>query len=148
VSFSGPGEKDGGAILNECSNFSTTGYSPPNFVAFNSEPGAAMSGGGVAVAPERIDFSQDVSSVQVNVGGPEGGTALLAVYSASNVQLASTSVSLANSMQTLSLNAVGIRFAILSVQDTKFWIFDDLSFDTAATPASATTWGRVKTAYR
>src|SRR3954453_23286232 len=36
VSFKGsPKTLDGGAILNECSNFAVTGYSPPNFLAFN-----------------------------------------------------------------------------------------------------------------
>jgi hypothetical protein len=35
VTFVGPGELDGGAVLDECSNFLAAGYSPPNFPAFN-----------------------------------------------------------------------------------------------------------------
>src|SRR5215211_3584187 len=35
VRFTGASPDNGGAILDECANFGVTGYSPPNFLAFN-----------------------------------------------------------------------------------------------------------------
>ena len=150
VTFSGPGATGGGAILDQCGNFGVVGYSPPNFVAFNTDPAAQMQDGGFPVGPERMDFSQDVGSVQVSVGGPTGGIAILTAYSAASLQLASASVLVANAMQTLTVNAAGIRFAVLEVQGDAHsaWVFDDLSFDTMPTPVTGSTWGRVKMAYR
>ena len=42
VTFAGPGGFDGGAILDECSGFGISGYSPPNFLAFNTPIAIAM----------------------------------------------------------------------------------------------------------
>ena len=51
VTFDGPGGAlDGGGILDECSNFSVTGHSAPNFLAFNS--GGNYLGGGTAIDPK------------------------------------------------------------------------------------------------
>ena len=50
VHFSGPGGNDGGAILNECSNFGVNALSSPNFLAFNRS--APMSDGGIPQDPE------------------------------------------------------------------------------------------------
>ena len=150
VIFSGPAPTAGGAILDQCGNFSVFGYSAPNFVAFNSNPGAHLQDGGAAIGPERMDFSQDVGSIQLTVGGPGGGVAKLTAYSAANVLLATDTVPVLNAMQGLTVNAPGIRYALLEVQgaEDNVWVFDDLSFDTMPTASLRSTWGRVKTAYR
>src|SRR5262249_24000506 len=69
ITFSAPGN-DGGAVLNEGANFSVTGYSAPNFLAFN--PAATLQGGGHAKFPETIEFRQSVSYVQLNIGDTSG----------------------------------------------------------------------------
>lgn len=145
VVFSGPGAKDGGAILDECGNFSVVGQSSPNFVAFNNT--ALMQDGGIPVGPERMDFSEDVSSVQVAVAGPQGGVATLSAFSAANVLLATDAINVSNSMQGLVVNAPGIRYVVLGVQGAGIWVFDDLSFETMPTASRAATWARVKGLY-
>lgn len=136
VVFSGPGALNGGAILNQCGGFGVSGYSPPNFVAFNSF--AMMSDGGIPNGPQRMSFSSDVSSVRVGVAS-YGGTATLTAYSASLQWLASVSLPVGSTLQFLQVNAPGIRYVDLSVPDSPsgVWVFDDLSFE-AAPPCPAT----------
>ena len=62
----GPNEKSGGAVLNECSGLGVTGYSPPNFLAFDC--GAVLSTGGVPFLPEKIIFTRTVRGVSLKIG--------------------------------------------------------------------------------
>src|SRR5580765_913075 len=67
ISFKGsPRTKDGGAILNECGNFDVSGYSPPNFLAFNCN--APLSDGGIPRLPETINLGTESSSVSLSLG--------------------------------------------------------------------------------
>jgi hypothetical protein len=59
-----------GAVLNECSNFQVTGYSPPNFLAFNCQVG--LSTGAKAKLPETMSLKYDAASVSFLVGGDVG----------------------------------------------------------------------------
>lgn len=59
-----------GAILSEPSNFGATGYSGPNFLAYNS---AAFFEGGKAVgATDTVSFSSAKSQVSFNIGQGDG----------------------------------------------------------------------------
>jgi len=68
VSFNGSSLKplNGGAIVNEGGNFGVTGYSAPNFLAFNC--GAVMSDGGIPQLPEVIRFPEEVTGVSLKIG--------------------------------------------------------------------------------
>jgi hypothetical protein len=66
-SIKGPNAKSGGAVLNECSNFGVTGYSSPNFLAFNCI--STLATGGVPFLPETISFKPPVSGVSLKIGG-------------------------------------------------------------------------------
>ena len=103
-----------GAVLNQCSNFGVSGFSAPNFLAWNCN--ARNVDGTRPVLPAEIKFLRPMSRVSVKVGSSAnaGSTATLRVYNAAHSQIGSTSVSLTPAMQTLSVGVVGIRYAILS----------------------------------
>ena len=61
VEFQGVGN-DGGAVLDQCGNFSVSGHSPPNFLAFNST--AMMANGGVPRPPQTMIFTPEVGVVE------------------------------------------------------------------------------------
>jgi hypothetical protein len=66
VFFDGKGTHNGGAILNQSGNFGVTGYSPPNFLAFNS--GAVLRNGGIPQLPELIKFPSEVNNLSLKIG--------------------------------------------------------------------------------
>lgn len=72
MGFSKAAPADGGAILNECSNFDVTNYSSPNFLAFNCW--ATLMNGGCPCTPEIVDFSSPVVFVSVLVGAGHDNT--------------------------------------------------------------------------
>lgn len=80
VTFSGPTPTSGGVILNQCGNFSVSGHSPPNFLAFNIGAGPVLPGGGIATGPETITFARPVQFVQIDVGSTAAGTITLSCF--------------------------------------------------------------------
>lgn len=58
--------KGNGAVLNECGGFGVTGYSPPNFLAFNCN--SLTANGKVPSLPEKITFKPPVRSVSFRIG--------------------------------------------------------------------------------
>lgn len=58
--------KGNGAVLNECGLFGVTGYSAPDFLAFNCE--SLLANGKVPSLPERIMFKPPVRSVSFRMG--------------------------------------------------------------------------------
>jgi hypothetical protein len=124
--FWGKGVSDGGAILDECSNFSVTGYSAPNFLAFNS--GAFYSNGGVAAAPEfiRLLLSNPVQHLELRAGsGLSSGTLTLIGVRADGSAVASTTITMGPALQTVAVDGQGIVGAILSTTVDVF-VLDDL----------------------
>ncbi len=69
--FAAPGN-DGGAVLDQCSNFGVSAFSPPNFLAYNS--GITYSNGGVSKLPQIIAVGANRSSVtmQISAGNKAG----------------------------------------------------------------------------
>jgi|GEM_PF-1755665 len=132
VTFAGPGGYNGGAILNECSNFGVTGHSTPNFLAFNI--GSSMSNGGIPKGPETIIFNSIVSQVQINAGSSNAGTVIMTAYNAQNVSLGSAQITSTSALQTLSIQKAGIKKVV--IQFTGDWlVLDDLAFLAVATPS-------------
>lgn len=143
---------NGGAILDECSNFDVTGHSPPNFLAFNAN--APMEDGGIPKIPELIIFINPVSSVQINAGKGYGGSGKVVMIAKDpNFNTVGFDViKVASQMQTLSVRANVIKFVIIAGQlSTPTLVLDDLAFTSAkAAPQKqqikklTTTWGALK----
>lgn len=138
VNFRGPVPESGGAILDECSNFSVTGYSAPNFLAFNT--GSLLSGGGVPEGPETMTFTNPASWVQINVGNENAGTITLACF-VDGSPAGSASVIGASALTTLSVSAPGITSCTLSFTGSLL-VADDLAFVVPALEIpTVTEWG-------
>ena len=127
VIFSGPGGNDGGAILDECGNFGVSGYSAPNFLAFNT--GANLSNGGIPRGPETLTFSVTVDTVAINAGADSAGTITLECFDAGAASVGSQSISGASALQPLSVTASGqIAYCRLSFTGSVA-VFDDLTYN-------------------
>jgi hypothetical protein len=128
VTFDGPNEKDGGAILDELSNFGVSGQSSPNFLAFDRDFGF-LSGGGVAQGPETIFFDAPVNHVQANVGAGFGQAGMITMdaYNASDELVGSDTVVYDPQLQTLLVQATGITKVIVTFGD-RLLVLDDLAF--------------------
>jgi hypothetical protein len=98
-----------GAVLNQCSGFSVTGFSPPNFVAWNCE--ATNFDGTTPALPAEIHFLSSVSEVSVKVGSAAnaGSTARLAAFDAFLNRVAVASTTLDVDLKTLTVSAPGIK---------------------------------------
>ena len=92
VTFSAPGN-DGGAILNQCGVFAVTGYSAPNFLAFNAQGFYLNSG--VPRAPETLVFSPMVAGVCFRAGSgfAPGATLSAEAFDGANQPLATAATS-------------------------------------------------------
>lgn len=128
VTFDGPGGNEGGAVLNECSGFNVTGYSPPNFLAFNAN--TSLSVGGSPTHPEEISFAQPVSFVQISAGSfsGRGQTLTVEAFDTDNNLLGSDTITLDAALQPLSIAANGIVRVVITSPASAFAL-DDLIFD-------------------
>ena len=127
VIFEGPGGNDGGAILDEGSNFGVTGQSSPNFLAFNTN--SSMNDGGVPQGPETIHFNTPMSEVQINAGSGffVGETLTMEAFDASSALVDSDIISLAAAMQPVNVSGQGIVRVVISSTATAF-VLDDLTW--------------------
>jgi hypothetical protein len=101
----GPNEKSGGAVLDECSGFDVTGYSPPNFLAFDC--GALLSTGGVPFLPEKIIFTPSVRGVSLKIGSGQsiGESIALTAKTDSGKVVDTETVILTSAMATVNLTS-------------------------------------------
>jgi hypothetical protein len=146
----GPGT-DGGAILNWRSNFSVTGYSGANFLAFNGIVGTTVSNSFIAALPEWILFTNPVAAVSIRVGSQESGgrTIHLNAFNIANATVATSSLVLGQALQTLSVSAPGIVRVEVGGSDVTVMVLDDLRFTAdVVVAARETSWGRIKASYR
>ncbi len=148
VSFSGPNPGDGGGVLNEVGNFGVSGYSAPNFLAFNCE--AEFIDGHRAVGPQRLDFPVLVTLVSALVGSGNGAGSNLTLdaYDAAGNLVDSSNLELTNVMQELSVEAFAISYVIFGQEAPCVWILDDLGFNLGPVATEKSTWSRVKGLYR
>jgi hypothetical protein len=143
VTFSGPAALDGGAILNECGNFGVSGYSSPNFLAFNCQ--VYMANGGLAQGPETLDFSEPMGYVSIlaAAGTYAGSPATMVAYEAAGAIIDSETITLTANAQLLTVAGCGIVAVVIS--GPCVFILDDLAFDVeGVSPTLNTTWGAIK----
>jgi len=129
VRFSGPGAYNGGGVLNECGNFGVSGYSAPNFLAFNN--GAHFINGGTPVGPELILFTTATyDHVQINVACVAGGQARLQAFDSNKQVIATSIINLSSTLATVSVDDPNGRASIKAVKlmtNQSVWVADDLS---------------------
>lgn len=127
--FSGPADKDGGAVLNKDSNFAVSGFSDPNFLAFNS--GSKLSSGGVPRLPETVTFQFPVAAVQLYVGSGLSGSVGVAIqveaFNAEGRSLGSVWRNMEGRMRPLTLITAGIQRLVISSTAVHV-VVDDLIF--------------------
>jgi hypothetical protein len=143
VTFSGPAALDGGAILNECGNFGVSGYSSPNFLAFNCE--VYMANGGLALGPETLDFSEPMGYVSIlaAAGTYAGSPISMVAYDAAGAIITSVSMTLMPNAQLLGVSGCGIVRVV--IDGPCVFVLDDLAFDVeGASPVLETTWSAIK----
>jgi hypothetical protein len=131
VTFKGTGDvRNGGAILNECSDFGVTGHSSPNFLAFNCD--AVMSDGGSPRLPETILLPGEFTNVSLKVGrfDPPFGKILKLIGKGSLGKEVHV-VTLDNPMQTVTFTVPVHKIKLKSAKKTDpvcRVVVDDLSF--------------------
>lgn len=138
--FSGPSALDGGAVLDQDSNFGISARSGRNFLAFNRVSFATMANGGHPIDPETIEFlASPVSSVEIYCYAPDTMNFVMEGFDSGGALVTTSSV--------LNDNSAWVRLAIFSptpiskvrLSEAKggadAWIFDDLSFTPVPSPA-------------
>ncbi|MCX5638538.1 MAG: PEP-CTERM sorting domain-containing protein [Planctomycetota bacterium] len=136
VHFHGPGGNDGGAILNQCSNFGISAASGANFLAFNRD--VLWPNGGAANDPETILFDYLMTDVSIYAAGGYGpDTFTMRAYDAADV-LVDTDTITTTAWGPLSVSwADGIKYIILqeAAGDGAF-VYDNLSFTPVPEPVT------------
>ncbi len=131
ITFWGPTADDGGAILDEGSSFGVTGYSPPNFLAFNT--GATLANGGTPQGPEDIYFDPPVSYVEILAGSSAAGTIDMFAYDEMDNLLDFDQLTGSDNLQLMSVS--GERIAKVNIQFSgNILVLDNLIFDTYLPP--------------
>ncbi|HJQ97615.1 MAG TPA: thrombospondin type 3 repeat-containing protein, partial [Candidatus Polarisedimenticolaceae bacterium] len=125
VIFEGPNAMDGGAVLHECSSFPVTGYSSPNFLAFNT--GLVSGDGGFARGPETIHFDPPVRHVQINAGDAGSGLVTMQAYNAQGNLVDADSGGGSTAMSTLVVTGSGIERVVISFPGSRL-VLDDLAY--------------------
>jgi hypothetical protein len=140
VHFTGPAPLDGGGVLNECSAFGVTGYSSPNFLAFNRP--ATLASGGRAAPPETIAFDTPIAYFEAKVGSnaSAGGTVTVTGYLLAGTVAATNSVTLQPEMQTVVITATDIYTVVVDTAAEVF-VLDDVAFATAPSAATVSALG-------
>jgi hypothetical protein len=127
--FRGKGLKNGGAVLDECGNFSVTGHSSPNFLAFNC--GSGLSDGGIPRLPERIIFKSplpDKASLRIGSGLSVGEVVKIKAKNSSGTIVDSSNVTLAPDLQSVLLSGGNIKKLILSGNSACIAVVDDVYY--------------------
>jgi hypothetical protein len=83
--------------------FGVSGYSRPNFLAFNST--AILADGGIPTRPEFIRFRSPVSHVEIKAGSSALGEVEMSAYDPSGVLVDSATVTLTSVLQKVEVNA-------------------------------------------
>jgi hypothetical protein len=130
VVFSGPSQNQGGAVLNQCSNFGINAHSGTDFLAFNNQT--------YATGPEKMTFTNGTNAVSIWAGDglDQNNTFTLSAYNSQNQLLGTQSVNnIKGQWQQLSVSANGIAYATISYSGPVA-VFDDLNFSAVPEPGS------------
>ena len=120
VTFSGTGF----SILNECGSFSVSGYSSPNFLAWNH----CCSG-----FPETLTFNPPVSNVSFLAGSMHEDAFSAEAFNDLDQSLGIVNVILHSTVQSIELPYPGIAKVVIDTP-TSYGIVDDLMFDKSDAP--------------
>ena len=125
VSFVGPGSTNGGSVLNELGNFGVSGYSPPNFLAFNIL--GTNSDGGIPSGPETLIFDPFIEAIELLAGSQSPGEATLTCFDPSDAMVGTETITMNSTLQVLGITGPEIRRCVLSFT-AESAVFDNLSF--------------------
>jgi hypothetical protein len=114
-----------GGVLNSGSNFGVSGFSPPNFLAFNC--GARNSDSTIPALPLRITFSSLVTRVSMNVGNSSGGIVTLNGLNAGGGLIAQASVNATSALQTLQITRPSPSIKKIVLTGPCVLVVDDIS---------------------
>jgi hypothetical protein len=141
VTFAGPAPLDGGAILDESSNFGVPARSGRNFLAFNRKEQAVMANGGHPRDPETLQFNPPASAVSIFAsGGSVSGTFRMEAFDGIGTPLGSSTASNAplNYVEVAVSSATPIAFVVLTeTTGGTLFVYDDLNFTPIPEPAAA-----------
>jgi len=131
VRFRGPGELDGGAIVDQCGNWFITGHSPPNFVGYNSF--GQLQNLGLPIPPGELWFVPPVTRVTMKTGAgfvlTREEVKIRALGPAGNEVDADAAI-IGPEMQTLLVEGPCIQRVILTITGGAVAL-DDLTFTQA-----------------
>jgi hypothetical protein len=117
---------NGGAILDECSNFGVSALSSPNFLAFNI--GAAYTGGAVPRLPELFQLPGTYSSISVSLsGGHQPGYPMSIVAFGPGGIVDSVDLVTSSGWETHTLSGSGISGFVL-LGDPLTLVVDDVQY--------------------
>lgn len=131
VTFKGKGDvRNGGAVLDQCSNFGVTGHSPPNFLAFNC--GAVMSDGGIPTLPETIILPSESTGVSLKVGDGSDPGKIVKIVGIGSLGKEKHTVTTASALQTVTFaNPVSkIKIKAPKNNGACHLVVDDLTYNT------------------
>jgi hypothetical protein len=131
---SSSGANNGGAILDQSSNFAVNARSGTNFLAFNRLSGATFSNGGRPIDPEVLSFSTAISDFSVFAsGGFSNASFQLQAFDAGNTLLGSSTINiLAGSYGQLNFVSVSSNISTIiltQISGDNSFVYDDLSFN-------------------
>ncbi len=139
VTFSGSGgSNNGGAILNEASNFGVSALSGANFLAFNPNVNVTLANGGLPIDPETINFASPQSLVTLYVATGSNGTASFELEGyQSSVLVASSTATSTSGYEPLSVSfPSGMNSVVLSGGADRPFVVDNLSFQAVPEPST------------
>lgn len=118
--------KNGGAILNSGSSFGVSGFSAPNFLAFNCN--AQLSNGGKPNIPEIVVFPTTVKDVRIRAGSGTGAGKTLKLFGIGPSGVEVKKITLAAALQTISFSKPLQRLLVSSETDACVFVLDDLQW--------------------
>jgi len=136
--FIGPGDLDGGAILNQDSGFGVVPISGLNFLAFVSEPSVKMLNGGNPKGPETIKFdvAQDLVSFYIS-GGWDPATCKVSFFDQDGNLIESLEVQTEAEVWSWVKYSPGKKIGSLMIDyDSIACVVDDLTFEVVPEPAT------------
>ncbi len=111
-------------MLNSSSGFGVTGFSPPNFLAFNCH--SRLADGGIPKAPETIDLGAVHHGVSINLGDSTAGAVQVKGTGGSGTE--NHSVTLGAAMQTVAFSHTVRTITLTPLGSTCEFVADDITF--------------------
>ena len=124
VHFTGTGQLNGGAILNDASLFGVSAHSGTNFLAFNAK--ATMNDGGRTIGPETITFDEPVANFSMFVAT---NRANVSAYDTNGLLVDTTSGGDHSWSQISISSASGIKSVKFEYGDIGTLVVDDIAFE-------------------